>query len=128
MIQTTETQVIYNLNYLNTVARGTWQGVNALVGQTDPNLDNVALDKASVQAFYDDRRANGDTVAEAVTALIDHLDMLLMAGNFKATYENAPAPNPRSLMIDLITTQGNVSKIRDAIYLMATTPEYIHQK
>ncbi|MDF1824049.1 MAG: DUF1800 family protein [Verrucomicrobiales bacterium] len=128
MIQTTETQVIYNLNYLNQISRGTWQGVNALVGQTDPDLDNVAIDKASVQAFYDAEISGGATVAEAVTTLVDHLDVLLMAGNFKATYGNAPTPNPRSIAIDLIASQSNGSKVKDAIYLLATTPEYIHQK
>lgn len=130
MIQTTETQVIYNLNYLNTISRNNnGQGVNALVGQTDGLLDNIIIDKSSIEAIYDAEIASGSTVAETAVVLVDHLDVLLMAGNFKATYGSASGANPRSLVIDLVASQGSrTSRIRDAIYLMASTPEYIHQK
>ena len=128
MLQTTETQVIYNLNYLNNIARGTWQGGNALFGETNPDLDNIRIDRDTLQALYDAEITGGATVTEAVTTLIDHLDVLLMSGNFKATYDGAAAPNPRSLVIDTIVSASDAWKIRDAIYLMASTPEYIHQK
>ncbi len=129
MIQTTETQVIYNINYMHTLARGgNGQGVNALVGQTDGLLDNIKLDRDALQAIYNAEVAGGATVEEAVTALIDHMDVLMMAGNFKATYGAAPLPNPRSTVIDAIVSIGNGQRIRSALYLMASTPEYIHQK
>lgn len=128
MLQTTETQVIYNLNYLNTISRGTWQGTTALFGETNPDLDNVTIDRDGLQAIYDAEITGGATVTEAVTTLIDHLDVLLMSGNFKATYDGAAGPNPRSLVIDTIVAASDAWKIRDALYLMASTPEYIHQK
>lgn len=128
MIQTTETQVIYNLNFLNGISRGTWVGVNPLVGQTNPDLDNVALDRSVAQAIYDAEINGGATVTEATTVLIDHLDVLLMSGNFKATYDGAPTPNPRSIIIDTIVSQSANWKVRDAIYLLSASPEYIHQK
>ncbi|MEM9283246.1 MAG: DUF1800 family protein [Verrucomicrobiota bacterium] len=129
MIQTTETQVISVINYINTIARGTnGQGGNALVGQTSGLLDNIRIDRAPIQAVYDSAIAGGATVNEAVEAMIDQIDMLLMAGNFKVTYGTEPVPNQRSTIIDAISTISNGQKVRSAIYLMATTPEYIHQK
>ncbi len=129
MIQTTETQTISNINYMRTLTYGgNGQGVNALVGATDGNEDNVQIDKPGLQALYDAEITGGATVAEAVETLIDHLDVVLMAGNFKATYGAAPAPNPRSTVIDTIIAAGNGEKIRGSIYLLCITPEYIHQK
>ena len=129
MIQTTETQVISAINYMHTIARGgNGQGVNQLVGQTNNQLDNIKLDRAALQAIYDAEIAGGATASEAVTVLIDHMDVLLMAGNFKATYESAPTPNPRSAVIDAITSISNGQRVRSALYLMGSTPEFIHQK
>lgn len=129
MQQTTETQVIYNINYMRSIAyNDLGQSVNPLVGSSDANEDNVRIDRAPIQAIYDATISGGGTAEQAVTAVIDHLDLLLMSGNFKATYDGVTDPNPRSIIIDAVTSISAGGRVKAAIYLMCASPEYIHQK
>lgn len=129
MSRTTESQVISILNYSHTITRGSSQGVTPLIGQADSLDDNITLRRRELlQTYYESRIAAGDSVRLAVTRVINQLDLILMAGNFRAAYESAPTPNPRSIIIDLIEQQSEEWRVRDAFYMMITTPEFIHQK
>jgi hypothetical protein len=105
--------------------------VNPLIGATDPDEENVRLVRTSLISIFDAEMAAGKTVPEAVTTLVDHLDLLLMAGNLKARYADALTPNPRSIIIDAVSSMSVVNtdaRVQEALYLVVSSPEYIHQK
>ncbi|BCU78370.1 hypothetical protein llg_30850 [Luteolibacter sp. LG18] len=129
----TETAVISTTNYANTVIQNNdGQSVNRLVGSTDPLEENVALDRTVHEQLYDARITAGDTVAQASTAVLDQLDLLLTAGNFKADFATAATPNPRSIVIDsaasLDAATTTPARVKHLLYLLATSPEYVNQK
>lgn len=137
----TETSVIQAINYFYTLtfSNGTnsGQGLNLLSNQTangyPAEADHAKVDR---QGWIDRYNAYVGTELEKDTALIDELDMLLMAGQFKERYTYDPADgdeNPREVIIDLLGTFGTSAnairdKIRTAFYMMSITPEYIIQK
>jgi uncharacterized protein (DUF1800 family) len=128
---TTETSVIDALNYHYTLANtNTGQSVDAIVGSTDAQDDDVRLDRSRLSQIYDAEIAAGKSVAEAVTTVVDYLDVLLLCGSFQARYATAPAPNPRSILIESVAsmTLNTNQRMRELLYLVVSTPEYIHQK
>ncbi|MEK7954166.1 DUF1800 family protein [Luteolibacter soli] len=129
----TETGVIRTTNYANTIIQNNdGQNVNRLVGSTDALEENVKLDRTVYEQLYDARITAGDSVTQASTAVLDQLDLLLTAGNFKASYASAATPNPRSIIIqsaaslDAATTTA--VRVKELLYLLATSPEYVNQK
>lgn len=128
---TTETNVVRSVNYeyqLTHVDSG--QGVNPLVVQADGSLDNVRLNRVPLEQIYDSRITAGDTTAQATEALLDHLDVLLLSGNLKARYGAAAAPNPRSIILSTVSglSVGTAARVKELLYLVVTSPEYLHQK
>ncbi len=106
------------------------QGGNPLFGD-DASLkeDHIVLDRAALIAMHDLSITNGATQAEAISLVVDHVDTLLMAGSFKAKYESAAEPNPRSIVIDaMLPTSNSDTRIRDILYLMSTCPDNMVQK
>jgi len=106
--------------------------VNRLVGSTDALEENVKLDRTVYEQLYDARITAGDNATQAATAVLDQLDLLLTAGNFKASYAAAATPNPRSIVINTVASLDAATttavRVKELIYLLATSPEYINQK
>jgi uncharacterized protein (DUF1800 family) len=129
---TTETTLVEAINYHETISfDANGQNVNPLIGATDPDEENVRLVRTSLISIFDAEMAAGKTVPEAVTTLVDHLDLLLMAGNLKARYADALTPNPRSIIIDAVSSMSVANtdaRVKEALYLVVSSPEYIHQK
>ncbi|MDD5199195.1 MAG: DUF1800 family protein [Terrimicrobiaceae bacterium] len=129
---TTETQVTQSINYARAFTESdTGQGVNALFGATNQTLDDVKIDRSPQVNEYKSLIAAGKSVTEAVTAVVDDLDLLLAGGRLKERYASAPAPNPRSIIIDtaVATTEGATSndRVKAIAYLISNSPTYIHQ-
>ncbi|WP_052573978.1 DUF1800 family protein [Haloferula sp. BvORR071] len=130
----TETGVIRTANYANTIIQNNdGQNVNRLVGSTDALEENVKLDRSTYEQLYDARITAGDSVAQAATVVLDQLDLLLTAGNFKASYAAAATPNPRSIVINTVAsldpaTTTTAARVKELLYLLATSPEYVNQK
>jgi hypothetical protein len=125
--------VIRTTNYANTIIQNNdGQNVNRLVGSTNDLEENVKLDRTAYEQLYDARITAGDSVAQATTAVFDQLDLLLTAGSFKAGYGSAATPNPRSIVIDTVTSLDPAAtttvRVKELIYLLATSPEYVNQK
>ncbi|GAA5131695.1 DUF1800 family protein [Luteolibacter yonseiensis] len=129
----TETSVIRTTNYANTlIQNNNGQNVNRLVGSTDDLEENVKLDRTVYEQLYDARITAGDTVAQASTVVLDQLDLLLTAGNFKNSYGSAATPNPRSITLDTVASLDPATttavRVKELLYLLATSPEYVNQK
>lgn len=89
------------------------------------------IDAAPLQQLYDAAKSGGATDLEAAEALVDHLDLLLTAGTLKADYGDAPAPNPRSIIIDTVAAQSGsllTGKALTAPYLIVTSPSFNVQR
>lgn len=128
---TTETTVIASANYhyqLTHIDAG--QNTNPLIGATDPQEDNVRLDRVPLQQIYDAEITAGKTVLQATTTLLNHLDVLLLAGNLRVKYEAAPEPNPRSIILNTVSglNVATAARVKELLYLVVTSPEYLHQK
>lgn len=129
----TETTVIRTANYANTlIQNNNGQTVNRLVGSTDDLEENVKLDRTVYEQLYDARITAGDSVTQASTVVLDQLDLLLTAGNFKTNYASAATPNPRSITLadaaSLDPATTTAVRVKELLYLLATSPEYVNQK
>lgn len=135
----TETSVVAAINYEYTIAFGdTGQSVDSLfypapgVPAANANDDNVRIDRTPLVTMYDQAIAGGSTVTQATTTVLNHLDVLLCSGNLRARYETAPTPNPRSAILEATTTLAaattTVNRVKELIYLVTTSPEFLHQK
>lgn len=129
----TETSVVQVINYHYQVTHNdNGQSTASLVGATDDSLDNVKLDRAPWVQLYDHEISEGKTVAEAVTTVLDQLDLVLTAGNFKTRYAAAAVPNPRSVILNAVSTLPGTptseARVKELVYLLVSSPEYIHQK
>lgn len=129
----TETSVVRVINYhytLTNVDNG--QNTNPLIGSADPLEDNVALDRTPFVQLYDAEITAGKTVPQALTTVLDQLDLVLAAGNLKTRYASAATPNPRSIVLDTVSTlpgtPTSAARVKELLYLLVTSPEYIHQK
>jgi uncharacterized protein (DUF1800 family) len=128
---TTETQVVQSINYDRVFTESdTGQSVNALQA-SDASLDDVKIDRSPQANEYKALIAAGKTVREAVTAVVDDLDLLLAGGRLKERYENAATPNPRSIIIDTATatSEGATSndRVKAIAYLVTISPTFLHQ-
>jgi uncharacterized protein (DUF1800 family) len=130
---TTETQVSQIVNYARTFTESdTGQSTNSLFGATDTTLDDVKIDRSPQVNEYKSLIAAGKSVTEAVTAVVDDLDLLLSGGRLKERYATAATPNPRSIIIDtaVATTEsptGN-ERVKAILYLVSNSPTAIHQQ
>gem|GEM_PF-524906 len=116
------------------------QGVNNLLGDTSTVLDSVRIDLTTLTNDYKlVRETTGATELSAATYLVDRLDAILCAGSLKAKYPYVTGgTDPRSIMIDQLATiavdappvaLGNAgNRVRAALYLITSSPEYIVQK
>ncbi|WP_176159491.1 DUF1800 family protein [Prosthecobacter debontii] len=113
------------------------QGGSNLLGETTGLLDNIRADLSPLVAEYKTvRETAGATELSAATYLVDRLDDLLCAGSLKAKYTyTTGGTDPRSIIIDQLATVsvdappvslGNAgNRVRAAIYLITSSPEYI---
>ena len=104
---------------------------STLYGVSDPLLNDIKLDLTALNAVYNNALTAGQTTAQATATTFDYIDGFLMAGNMKAKYGAAPSPNPRSIIIDGVAGMSlstTAERIQELLYLVFTTPEYIHQK
>ncbi|MES2738130.1 MAG: DUF1800 family protein [Verrucomicrobiota bacterium] len=129
----TETSVVQVINYhyqITNVDNG--QGVNPLIGATDALEDNVRLDRTPFVTLYDAEITAGKTVVQALTTVLDQLDLILTSGNLKVRYASAAVPNPRSIILDTVSTlpgtPTSAARVKELLYLLVSSPEYIHQK
>lgn len=146
---TNEYQAMLWVNYALSLSNNTWLGAREMPLQRDPvssggrgdtngELDNIrayhyvdALE-AKVQGYLN----TGDSERVAFEKLLDELDLLLCAGNLKARYGGQPAPNPRESILEqaiYVYNPGNLPSsndraVKDLLYLLTTSPEYIVQK
>jgi hypothetical protein len=128
---TNETSVIAAINYNYTMAQGDLgQSVDGLFGATDANEDNVRLDRTPFVSLYDSEVAAGKTALQATTTVLDQIDLVLCAGNLKAKYASVPGLTPRSTILDSVSTMSTTStqRVKELLYLVSTSPEFIHQK
>ncbi|MDQ3621372.1 MAG: DUF1800 family protein [Verrucomicrobiota bacterium] len=129
---TNESSVIQAINYHYNLAQvDLGQDVGALVGATNQSLDNVRLNRAPLVQLYDAEIAAGRTVTQAVTTVLNRIDALMLAGNLRVRYESAAAPNPRSIIIQGVSAMTGVTslvRVKELLYLVVTSPEYINQK
>lgn len=154
----TENLVVRSVNYHRTLglssiidttaAIPTGQGVGNLLGDTSTGtvLDNVVIDLSGIASWYRTQRGaagpanNAAAEVAAATLLVDRLDTLLCGGALKAKYAyTADGADPRSVLIDQVSklsptgtnppTIGTAgTRVRYAVYLLTSTPEYIVQK
>ncbi len=128
---TNETQVVVSINFSNTLlTTTTGQTGSTLIGSTSV-MDDVRVDRVPWQDLYTAEIAGGKTPTEAITTLVDRLDSLLMAGRLKIKYADAPLPNPRASIIDgavRLSTTSTTDRIINVLYLMSSSPEFLHQK
>ncbi|HVF70569.1 MAG TPA: DUF1800 family protein [Chthoniobacterales bacterium] len=99
---TTETTVITVTNFLRTA-------VNTGLG---PSTNRISLNISAAQAL-----------ASNPTALVDHLNSLLMAGSM--------SPNMRTVLINAVTqipATNTLERTRTAIYLVINSPEFVVDK
>lgn len=128
---TTESSVIQVANYHYSISfNSNGQGGTPLPGATNGVDDNIQIDIADLANVW---IAATGTEEQRDAALVDQLDAIMTAGKLKARYENAPLPNPRDSIIEMLTflstSSGGIrSKVQHGIYLLATSPEYITQK
>lgn len=144
---TTEYQVIRWVNYARTqiVSTGglnanelpnqrTDEALNDPTGLLD-NITNVHTINAYV-TMLNDYIANGDTEEIATEKILDQLDLRLTGGRLKAKYGgDTTGDNPRNAILAQATyvytptsASSQIWTIRDILYLLATSPEYITQK
>ena len=131
---TSESQVIAAINYHYQVSYSTsGQSVSSLPIYLSTD-DDVKNDLAPFYALYDNAIAAKLTVTDAVTQVVDAFDQLLCAGHLKARYAAATVPNPRRTIIDTVVSTSPTSstptsnRVRTALYLVLTAPEFIIQK
>jgi uncharacterized protein (DUF1800 family) len=131
---TTESQVIAAINYHYQISYSTsGQSVSSLPIYLTTD-DDVKNDLTPFLAIYDSAIAAKLTVASAVTQVVDALDQLFCSGRLKARYALAATPNPRSTIIDTVvntsptSTTPTSNRVRTALYLVLTTPEFVIQK
>jgi uncharacterized protein (DUF1800 family) len=126
---TQETQILQCVNFARVVITNNAQVGIPLPGATDNTLDDIAVNRAPWETLYNTEIAAGKTRTQAITTVVDKLDMLLMAGNLKARYANAPTPNPRASIITAgVNNLGNANDLNNILYLITNSPEYLHQK
>ncbi|MDZ4288866.1 MAG: DUF1800 family protein [Prosthecobacter sp.] len=146
-----ENMVVNNINYHRSIDYGAiidplaalpgGLNVGNLLGDTGGLLDNINIDASALTAAYKaNRDGAGATNVTAATFLIDELDELLCSGSLKAKYAyTLNGEDPRSVMIDqlaLISPTTTVplpianagARVRAALYLITSTPEFIVQK
>jgi hypothetical protein len=148
----TENLVVRAVNYHRQIALSnvidstatalpTGQGGSGLLGDAAGLLDNVFVDVSGlVTGYIGNRQEAGATEISAATYLVDRLDMLLCAGSLKTKYPTyvLNGVDPRSVMIDQlakiavdappVSVANGGTRVRYALYLMTSTPEYIVQK
>jgi uncharacterized protein (DUF1800 family) len=125
---TQETQIVQCVNFVRSVISGNSQAGNPLPGATNNTLDDIVASRAPWETLYNTEIAAGKTVTQAVTTVVDRLDMLLLAGNLKARYAGAPSPNPRASIITAgVNSTGN-DRMINILYLVTSSPEFLHQK
>jgi hypothetical protein len=129
---TTETSVVNAINYHYTLSNTNGQSVNAMVGAANGNEDDVRLGRGVLTQLYNAEIASGKTVLESVTTVLDYLDVLLLSGRLKASYQGAPAPNPRTIIAEAVAslpeTLGPGARMQELLYLVVSSPEYVNQK
>jgi uncharacterized protein (DUF1800 family) len=139
----TENPVVSAVNYVRQVEYSTittdpppatlpnGQNVNAIIGDSTNLLDNIVSDISWLVTYYNDRFAfHGNNAELAATDLVNRIDNLLCAGALQAKYAYNPgaADNPRTMIIDQVKVIGNNNKVKAALYLVTSSPEYIVQK
>ncbi len=125
----------YDSTFDNSLPRPDGQRVNELVGQTDATLDNIVIDLSALTTAC---QTNGQTGVVGAEFLVDQLDAVLAAGALKTRYapHTAGAENPRSMIIDqvaLVAGTGTTlasygARVKAALYLITSSPEFIVQK
>jgi uncharacterized protein (DUF1800 family) len=127
-----ETSVVQSINFHRTLINTSGgQGGTSLFGATVTTLDDVKVTRLPWEQLYASEIAAGKTMTEAVTTIVDRLDDLLMAGQLRAKYANAPLPNPRASIIAAGVNPSNASaseRIINILYLLTNSPEFLHQK
>jgi len=124
-----EESVIRSVNFHAVLLTGAQSGL--ALQQADTTHDDVNIDRTVWEQFYESQIAAGKTSNEAVTAVVDRLDDLLMAGGLRRKYADAPLPNPRNSIIVAASFPATITtseRITNILYLVANSTEFLHQK
>ena len=126
---TTESQVVNAVNSHYTILfNRNGQGGLRLPEQNSATDDNMIPNLAAFTALIEHAEANNATALEVATLLVDFTDLLLSGGNLKAVYQNQIGKTPRDIMIEAVATSSRNNKIKTALYLYVTSPEYVTLK
>ena len=126
---TTESQVVNAANAHYKIAfNRNGQGGVRIRGQNSALDDHLIPDLTPFRALLSEAAANKATKIERATLLIDYIDLLLSGGSLEARYRNQIGRTPRDIMIDAVAATRAPNMIKTAIYLYATSPEYITLK
>lgn len=145
-----ENSVVRAINYHRTIAVSnifdplaalpTGHNARTLLGDTGALEDNViASISVLTDAYRTHRNTSGNTSLISATWLVDKLDAVLCSGSLKTKYPYVTGANdPRSIMIDRLAEISNsnppitlataANRVRAAIYLIVSSPEYVVQK
>lgn len=128
----TETGVVQTVNYHYTLAQvDAGQNTQGLFKPANATDDNIVIDRTAFVNIYNAAISAGQTVPQATETLLDAMDGLLTSGSLKAEYAGAAAPNPRTIMLDTVSSLTGVTatvRVKELLYLVVTSPSYIHQK
>ena len=114
------------------------QRTNPLYNDPNGYLDNFKATHTidDFVTLLNNHIAAGDTERQAAEKILDHFDLLLCGGRLKAMYGSDPAgENPRNAILDQAeyvysssSSTSHLYTVRDILYLLATSPEFITQK
>jgi uncharacterized protein (DUF1800 family) len=123
----TENQIVTFIDEIYDAVFGRLSGDGSPPGYSSSD-DDIYLDYTPLVALHDAVLAGG-TELSAATAVIDYLDLLFNAGSMKVELEAAPTPNARSIMIEAVeNTTGSLDKVRNAVYIIANSPQAATQR
>ena len=126
---TTESQVINAANSHYTILfNRNGQGGVRLPKQDSTTDDNMIPNLSAFTSLVEQAEANDATPLEIATLLVDFTDLLLSGGNLKASYQHQVGRTPRNIMIETVASSSRNNRIKTALYLHVTSPEYITLK
>ncbi|HEY5791709.1 MAG TPA: DUF1800 family protein [Chthoniobacterales bacterium] len=130
---TSESTTFRAINYFSgfTYTSAAGNGGIPVYNDPDPKNDDVVLTLTPLVSLYDSEISAGKTIPQALTTVLDYLDLLLLGGDFKPRYASAPAPNPRSRVIEEVSamsTATTLNRMENLLYLVMASSDFADQK
>ncbi len=126
---TTESQVVNAANAHYTLLFNRFgQGGVRFPGPGSNRVDDMKPDLTPFLELLEAAEDNNATPREAATLLIDFADILFSGGTLKARSDGQIGTTSRDIMIDAVAATRRNNKVKTALYLYVTSPDYITQK